>query len=50
MLNSIFIGLTALASITGFSSGTEFAVTTEDYIAIAETINSSIKDLEIMHV
>lgn len=53
MLNSIFIGLTALASITGFSSGTEFAVTTEDYIAIAETINSCItygEEIEIADV
>lgn len=37
MLETIILGLSALASLTGFSSGTNFEVTKEDYSIIAET-------------
>ena len=42
MINSIILGLNALAAITGISSRTNFEVTREDYINIAETIKSSV--------
>ena len=42
MLDSFILGLIALASITDFSSGTEFSLTLEDYTIIASAINSNI--------
>jgi len=40
MLETIILDLSALASLTGFSSGTNFEVTNEDYSIIAEIIIS----------
>ena len=41
-MNSILLGLYSLASIVGISSGTNFEVTHDDYVLIANTINSPI--------
>lgn len=53
MFDPIILGLNALAAITGFSSGTNFEITSEDYTIIAETINSHLtygEKIEISHV
>lgn len=50
MLSSIIAGLSALASITGFSSGTNFEVTADDYSIITETINSSVSFRDVTEI
>lgn len=40
MIETILLGLSALASITGVSSGTNFEISNEDYRIIASSINS----------